>query len=152
MKKLLILCLTFIIATELEVDGDLKVTGSVDVQNNPIKNVGPPTTLTDAVNGQALQDALRNEGPYEYISYKTYVLPETSNNTFKWILLGDGSSISWEHDFTSELNARALEGYEIHSMMNLPHFTSNNGGNGYTTSITNNTAFTLFILKRKIEE
>ena len=66
MKKILLLSLTLIFAAELEVDGNLKVTGSVDVQNNPIKNVGPPTTLTDAVNGQVLQDALRETGPFEY--------------------------------------------------------------------------------------
>ena len=40
--KILILCLTLMIATELEVDGNLKVTGSVDASGNPIKNVGAP--------------------------------------------------------------------------------------------------------------
>ena len=58
-------------------------------------------------------------------------------------------------NFTSELNTRALEGYEIHSMMNLPYFHEQfgaYGGYGVAASTTNNKAFTLFILKRPIEE
>ena len=47
MKKILILCLTFTFAAELEVDGNLKVTGSVDANGNPITNVGEPILTTD---------------------------------------------------------------------------------------------------------
>ena len=47
MKKLLILCLAFTFAIELEVEGNLKVTGSVDASGNPITNVGEPVLTTD---------------------------------------------------------------------------------------------------------
>jgi hypothetical protein len=38
--KYLLLFTTLIFAGELEVDGDLKVTGTVDASGNPITNVG----------------------------------------------------------------------------------------------------------------
>ena len=67
MKKLLLpFLLSFIIAGELEVDGNLKVIGNIDAQNNPIKNVGTPTDMSDAINGNVLQDALRNDTSFEY--------------------------------------------------------------------------------------
>ena len=66
MKKLLILLITFTFATELEVQGNLKVTGNIDAQNNPITNVGAPQAMTDAMNGNALQDALRDDSQYEF--------------------------------------------------------------------------------------
>ena len=76
MKRIILpLLLTFIIAGELEVDGNLKVSGNIDAQNQAIKNVGIPQDLTDAINGNVLQDALRDDGVYEYtfLYVKTYV-------------------------------------------------------------------------------
>ena len=64
--RILLLFLTLAFSGELEIEGDLKVSGSIDAQNNPIKNVGIPQTLTDAINGNVLQDALRDDGQYEY--------------------------------------------------------------------------------------
>ena len=55
-----------VLAGELEVDGDLKVTGTVDANGNPITNVGAPQTLTDAVNAGILASALSDDGLYEY--------------------------------------------------------------------------------------
>ena len=70
MKYIIVLLSFAIVFTqELEVEGDLKVTGNIDAQNNPIKNVGIPQTLTDAINGNVLQDALRDDGVYEYSYY-----------------------------------------------------------------------------------
>ena len=155
MKKILLLSLTLIFATELEVDGDLKVTGSVDASGNPIKNVGPPTELTDAINAQILQDAIRNDGPFEYLSYKVKIYTSTTNNDMQWIQISETGEASWNADFISELNARALEGYEIHSMMNLPFLAydyNQQSSNTWAASHTEQTAYTLFMLKRKIEE
>ena len=45
--RILLLCLTFVFAGELEVEGDLKVTGSVDANGNPITNVGEPVLTSD---------------------------------------------------------------------------------------------------------
>ena len=39
-------------------------------QNNPIKNVGIPQEMTDAINAQILQDALRDDGPFEIEYYQ----------------------------------------------------------------------------------
>ena len=66
MIRILLLTLSLLFTQELEVQGDLKVSGSIDAQNNPIKNVGIPQELTDAINGNVLQDALRDDGMYEY--------------------------------------------------------------------------------------
>ena len=66
MKRILIILISFTFATELEVDGNLKVTGNIDAQNQAIKNVGIPQELTDAINGNVLQDALRDNATYEY--------------------------------------------------------------------------------------
>ena len=64
--RILLLTLSLLFTQELEVQGDLKVSGNIDAQNNPIKNVGVPQELTDAINGNALQDALRDDARYEY--------------------------------------------------------------------------------------
>ena len=58
MKKLIILCLALpvLFAQELEVEGNLKVTGEIDAQGNPITNVGNPTQDADAVNLSTVRD------------------------------------------------------------------------------------------------
>ena len=48
--KYLLIFTTILLAGELEVDGNLKVTGTVDAQGNPITNVGSPLLSTDAAN------------------------------------------------------------------------------------------------------
>ena len=58
--------MSILLSAEMEVDGDLKVTGTVDANGNPITNVGAPQTLTDAVNAGILQSALTDDGVYEY--------------------------------------------------------------------------------------
>ena len=70
MIRILLLFLTFTFAAELEVEGDLKVTGNIDAQNNPIKNVGVPMDMNDAINAQILQDVLRDNGPFEIEYYQ----------------------------------------------------------------------------------
>ena len=111
MKKIFtILILSSLFAGELEVEGDLKVSGNIDAQNNPIKNVGIPTDMNDAVNAQILQDALRDDGIKEF---KTYVvvwddLTHSSHSRYKEI----GTSeflIDWE----SYINNQSLEGWNI---------------------------------------
>jgi hypothetical protein len=55
MKYLLTLLLTISFTQELQVEGNLKVTGSIDAQGNPITNVGNPIQSDDAVNMGFLQ-------------------------------------------------------------------------------------------------
>ena len=142
MKKILILCLTFTIATELEVDGDLKVTGNVDVQNNPIKNVGLPQELTDAINGNALQDALRDDGVYEYmfLYFKFHGAANASTDwRTVWYIEGSDSSgdIPWQEGGMQALNSYITSGWKISHRMHVP-------GGDYI--------FAIYELKRPIEE
>jgi hypothetical protein len=55
MRYFLILLLTIPFTQELQVEGNLKVTGSIDAQGNPITNVGNPVQSDDAVNMGFLQ-------------------------------------------------------------------------------------------------
>ena len=110
--RILLLCLTFVFAAELEVEGDLKVTGNIDVQNNPIKNVGIPQELTDAINGNILQDALRDDANYEYqiiilriyYSNNSQLIPYSGS----WFYLDDpshsGEYVTFTTEFQSLLN------------------------------------------------
>jgi len=47
--RILLILLSLTFAAELEVDGNLKVTGGIDAQGQPITNVGNPVNPTDAV-------------------------------------------------------------------------------------------------------
>ena len=63
---MILLIFSILMAGELEVDGNLKVTGTVDAQGNPITNVGAALSMTDAINGNVLQSVLRDDTEYEY--------------------------------------------------------------------------------------
>ena len=67
--KYLLIFTTLLFAAELEVEGNLKVTGNIDASGQPINNVGVPLSMTDAINGNVLQSALRDDGNYEYKMY-----------------------------------------------------------------------------------
>jgi len=96
--KVLLLILSLLFTQELEVQGDLKVTGNIDAQNNPIKNVGIPTDMNDAINAQILQDALRDNGPFEYTYYGVEFRYATdTSNSFFVRYKGLNSSV-WEGD------------------------------------------------------
>ena len=60
--KYLILFTTLIFSAELEVDGDLKVTGTVDASGNPITNVGAPLLSTDAASAGYVLSATGGKG------------------------------------------------------------------------------------------
>ena len=68
--RFIVLLFSLVLAAELEVEGDLKVTGNIDASNQRIKNVAPPTMTSDAVNAEYLNSAMRDSGPYEYKLYK----------------------------------------------------------------------------------
>ncbi len=60
--KYLIMLTTMLFSGELEVNGDLKVTGKVDAQGNPITNVGSPLLSTDAANAGYVLNAAAGKG------------------------------------------------------------------------------------------
>ncbi len=55
---IIVAVLGIIITQELQVDGNLKVTGTIDAQGNPITNIGEPTGANDAVNMGFLQSEM----------------------------------------------------------------------------------------------
>jgi hypothetical protein len=58
--RILLIFLTLTFATELEVEGSLKVTGGIDAQGQPITNVGNPVNPTDAVPMSAVGGVVSN--------------------------------------------------------------------------------------------
>ena len=143
MKKLLILCLTFMIATELEVDGNLKVTGDIDASGNAIKNIGLPTTLNDAINGNVLQNALRDDGPFEYEFYKVVEGYNPGPDDFQYWKMGDSCCGSWTDNFIMNVLAVKLPlGWEIYHQSKISDTSCNGASCGQQS---------LFILRKSIE-
>jgi hypothetical protein len=129
-------------AGELEVEGDLKVTGNIDAQNNPIKNVGIPMDMNDAINAQILQDALRDDRIYEVKYYSIKIgcaLYEASGCPisiyYKTINVPDFTN-GWE----THLNTLLQDGWKIGRVFNN------------TDRASSDTIFLLYELKRLVEE
>ena len=62
MRKLFLFSITLLCATELEVDGNLKVTGNIDAQGNPIMNVGEPVVLSDVATANYVNSRTGTKG------------------------------------------------------------------------------------------
>ena len=118
--RILLLTLSLLFTQELEVQGDLKVSGSIDAQNNPVKNVGVPQSLTDAINGNVLQDALRDDGNYEYkfILGRVKNFSSNTDGVERWsqyMILSEiqvGTS-NWTDGLSQILNQHSSEGWQI---------------------------------------
>ena len=78
--KLLLTMISFslILSQQLQVDGNLKVTGEIDAQGQAIKNVGIPTLTTDAANAQYVNE--RTAGKGKIITLKCPWIRNASNN------------------------------------------------------------------------
>ena len=121
MTKLLpILFMSILFSGELEVDGDLKVTGTVDASGNPITNVGAALSMTDAINGNVLQSALRDDGVYEYMFILGRIkhFGSSTDGVERWsqyMILSEiqVSSSSWIDGLSSILNQHSSEGWVI---------------------------------------
>ena len=97
-------------------DGDLKVTGTVDANGNPITNVGTALSMTDAINGNVLQSALRDDGVYEY----KFVLAKFGNAVNPTISTAyctaeykDLDAPTFSPNFNEYLNQLILDGWSI---------------------------------------
>ena len=146
MIRILLLTLSLLFTQELEVQGDLKVSGNIDAQNNPVKNVGTPQSLTDAINGNILQDALRDDGPFEYKMYmiRLNILSENANDMYYYeYIYGANANDSggWETDFHNVLFPLLIDGWKIDQNVNL------SAGGHFSPQSKQ-----LIILKRPIEE
>ena len=161
MKKTLILLLLsfqFSFAQEVKVDGNLKVMGKIDAQNQPITNVGTPVNLDDAVSARVLQESLRDDdtGPYEY------------KFVFVWYLYGIANSTHWSsnnqvystryklegdvafpnNDFTSYMATLSGDGWKIlDRTIIMDQLTGSDGSSNFGTG----PAF-LYELRRQIED
>ena len=116
MKKLALALTTlvFLQAQELEVEGNLKVQGNIDANNQRVTNVGSPTDLQDAVNTEFLQDALRDDGNYEYKMYM--IKNEVSGwdvTNIKFHLYGEMNENSWNSDFHLEFLSITSDGWML---------------------------------------
>ena len=147
--RILLLFLTFTFAGELEVQGDLKVSGSIDAQNNPIKNVGIPQELTDAINGNVLQDALRDDGPFEYKMYITRMYSSRYQVDMYWYEYVDGQAVPssvgseyWNTNFHNVIFSLLNDNWKFDNVITMP---------GIGVSSDEQTK-TLFVFKKPIEE
>ena len=149
--RILLLTLSLLFTQELEVQGDLKVTGSIDAQNNPVKNVGTPHSLTDAINGNVLQDALRDNMLFEFKAYKLRINHTSPDGNMYWVEIGSDINV-WSNNFIQELNILSLDGYKISHTEQLPYFYDQNINTSGSASQTGGESFILIFLKRPIEE
>ena len=142
MKIIMFILLSFCLAGEMEVDGNLKVTGTVDANGNPITNVGAPLLSTDAVNAGTLASVLSDDGVYEY----RYIRMKFNNGLYT----GTGSTFStsymelgqesWTSDFVIKLNQLMLDGWIVSHRFDHP------------TPSSTETLIVIYELRRLIEE
>ena len=118
--RIILLCLGLAFAGELEVEGDLKVSGNIDAQNNPITNVGIPQSMSDAINGNVLQDALRESGPFDY---KTVILRISTEYVYgnqvpvNYRAYKDLESTNYiGSNFDDYLSSLSSQGYELYKI------------------------------------
>ena len=120
--KLFIILFSTLIAGELEVDGNLKVTGNIDASGQPINNVGVPLSMTDAINGNVLQSALRDDGNYEYKVFLTSLLQESNVNDIRYYEYQNGvnagnESSEWSFNFHNVLIPLLTDGWKIDNVI-----------------------------------
>ena len=129
MKKILFILASFLFAGEMEIDGNLKVTGNIDASGQPINNVGVPLSMTDAINGNVLQDALSDNGIYEYKVIVTkidsdWLYSNNNGNGFQVAYKFIGG-INWDQNFEGYLTQLSNDGWKIHQI--LPYQIINTG-------------------------
>jgi len=118
MNLILLLLASFTFASELEVQGNLKVTGNIDAQNNPITNVGAPQVMTDAVNAQTLNNILTDDGVYEYEFYEGYRSYNNSAEDYSYWQMGSSTQGEWVFGFVHDILKPKLEdGWRIYKVI-----------------------------------
>ena len=90
----------------------------MNANGNPVTNVGVPTSLNDAINGNVLQDALRDDGNYEYKMYMTVITitSQLGDATPRWKELQPGINpnvAGWNTQFHDELFICLNDGWII---------------------------------------
>lgn len=120
MKNILILStiIGFAFSQEFEVDGNLSVTGNIDANDQRITNIGSPTNMQDAVNTQFLQEALSNEGPFEFEYYNVrFEGMDNPNSDFNIRYRPLDTGNTWTYDWVSFINQKSADGWEINATL-----------------------------------
>ena len=136
--RYLFLILTFAFTTELEVDGVIKANSGIDANNNPITNVGIPLTMSDAINGNVLQDALRDDGVYEYKVILIRIAYNQNGSEMHGHEYGLDAEDSWNSSYSNNLISLLESNWLFHKEIPL--------------GLSDNYQKFLLILKRPIEE
>jgi len=112
MKLKIFICLVSLTyAQELKVDGNLKVMGKIDAQNQPITNVGNPTEGLEAVNLSTLSSFLGSDANYDYkiryVAHSAMSIGTTMKNSPAfWKLEENFDTVhsNWYTEFESIIN------------------------------------------------
>jgi len=122
-KLLPMLLCSILLSGELEVDGNLKVTGNIDASGQPINNVGVPLSMTDAINGNVLQDVLRDDGVYEYKIRFVQAWDDGSSMTFQYFKNEDNYSTQYNGgtSFNTDMLTLLSDGYMIFQVATTSH-------------------------------
>lgn len=112
MKLKIFICLVSLTyAQELKVDGNLKVMGKIDAQNQPITNVGNPTEGLEAVNLSTLSSFLGSDANYDYkiryVAHSAMSIGTTMKNSPAFWKLEenfDTNHSNWYTEFESIIN------------------------------------------------
>jgi len=120
MMRYLFLILTFAFSTELEVDGNLKVTGTVDANNNPITNVGEPVLISDVATANYVNSRTAGKGRIIELKCPWHVQDGSSEFTGTGSCEPPECPDGWTHLLSSNEVTSAC-GYYNHSV----HVTGN---------------------------
>ena len=115
-------------AQELKVDGNLKVMGKIDAQNQPITNVGNPTEGFEAVNLSTLSSLIGSNANYDYKVRYLLIYGITTNTgitteTYFW-RLEENFSPRYKSSWYAEYESIISDGYKLYS-------TPTNNANGW---------------------
>ena len=131
MKKtlmLLLLSFQFSFAQEFKVDGNLKVTGKIDAQNQPITNVGNPIEGFDAVNLSTLSSLIGSDANYDYkirfVAVDNMQINTGSSTTTYFWRLEENFNPKYKSSWYAEYESIISDGFKIYS-------TPTNGINGW---------------------
>ena len=86
------------------------------MQNQIIKNVGEPQSLTDAINGNVLQNALRNNGPFEIEYYQVVFSYASQLDGIFSINYRGLNQATWATDWQGFINQKSLDGWSFNRL------------------------------------
>ena len=100
-------------------NGNLRVTGNIDANDQRVMNIGSPEDMRDAVNTEFLQESLRDDpGPFEFKFVYISIVTENHNTSSATSVLGyftldeqSGVINSLSYGGTSYINQLSSDGW-----------------------------------------